>query len=330
MLQRLLVLSILVAALLAFAAAPALSATNPWRQSRPWNIAHQGGEDEFPSNTMYAFKNALKAGANMLELDVGVTKDGQVVVRHDTTLDNSTNGTGTIESHTLKQIQKLDAAYWFSKSAPHYAKDKPASAYVFRGIATGKRKPPEGFTAADFRVTTLKDVLATFPKVPTNIEIKGRTKAEDIAEYLTNARVLARLLKNTKRRDLIVVSFKQQAVDLFHSLVPKLPVAPGVDGIASFLLAGGSPGPGVAAFQVPITYVLNGSPLTVTTPEYVARAHKAGYAWQNWFGDGDPDAPSSWRNLVAWCADGVMTSRPVAFEKFLRSTPSPAACKQRP
>ncbi len=112
--------------------------------------------------------------------------------------------------------------------------------------------------------------------------------------------------------------------------MPKLPVAPGVDGIASFLLAGGSPGPGVAAFQVPITYVLNGSPLTVTTPDYIARAHKAGYAWQNWFGDGDPDAPSSWRKLVAWCADGVMTSRPVAFQKFLRSTPSPAACKQRP
>ena len=66
--------------LLALAAAPAHAARNAWRQVPTWNIAHQGGEDEFPSNTMYAFKRALKAGADMLELDVGVTSDDQVVV----------------------------------------------------------------------------------------------------------------------------------------------------------------------------------------------------------------------------------------------------------
>ena len=65
------------------------------------NIAHQGGEDEFPSNTLYAFKRSVKAGADMLELDVGVTKDGKVVVSHDTTLNRTTNGKGTIESRTL-------------------------------------------------------------------------------------------------------------------------------------------------------------------------------------------------------------------------------------
>src|SRR5207247_157657 len=84
----------------------------------------------------------------------------------------------------------------------------------------------------DFRVATLKSVLAAFPHTPINVEIKGRTKQEAISEYLTNADALARLLRNVRRKNLIVVSFKQPAVDRFHSLVPGLPLAPGVDGEA--------------------------------------------------------------------------------------------------
>jgi glycerophosphoryl diester phosphodiesterase len=61
-------------------------------------------------------------------------------------------------------------------------------------------------------------VLNEFPRVPINVEIKGRTKKEAVSEYLVNARVLARELRTSKHPDLIVVSFKQQAVDLFHSL----------------------------------------------------------------------------------------------------------------
>src|SRR5207244_3350428 len=98
-----------LALLVALALPAAAVAKNPWLKSPPLNIAHQGGEDEFPSNTMYAFRRALGVGADMLELDVGVTKDGQVVVMHDTTLDRTTNGHGTIASHTLAQIRRLDA-----------------------------------------------------------------------------------------------------------------------------------------------------------------------------------------------------------------------------
>src|SRR4051794_6035344 len=239
-------LAALAAALVVVPAAPAGAATNPWlEKSRPLNIAHQGGEDEFPSNTMYAFKSALKAGADMLELDVGVTKDDQVVVMHDTTLDRTTSGTGTIASHTLAQVEKLDGAYWFHASGANaYRHDRSGKAYTFRGIATGKKQAPKGFKASDFRVPTLKAVLKAFPKVPINIEIKGRTKAEATSEYLRNADVLARLLKHSKRRDLIVVSFKQPAVDRFHALVPQLPVAPGIGGSAAYLLGGGRPAPG--------------------------------------------------------------------------------------
>ena len=128
--RRIAVLPVLLSlVLLGLAAAPA-HARNLWRQVPTWNIAHQGGEDEFPSNTLYAFRKALAAGANMLELDVGVTKDGQVVVMHDTTVDRITNGHGTIASKALSQMQKLDGAYWFTPTgSDHYRHGKPASAF---------------------------------------------------------------------------------------------------------------------------------------------------------------------------------------------------------
>jgi glycerophosphoryl diester phosphodiesterase len=307
-------------------AAPAAgAATNPWLETQPLNIAHQGGEDEFPSNTMYAFERSLKAGADMLELDVGVTEDGQVVVMHDTTLDRTTNGTGTIASHTLAQVQKLDGAYWFHAADDAYRHDRTAKAYTFRGVATGKRRAPKGYTAADFRVPTLRAVLKAFPKVPINIEIKGRTKAEAVGEYEHNAEVLAKLLRSSPRRDLIVVSFKQEAVDRFHQLAPKIPLAPGIGGTADWLLGGKSPGENVVAFQLPITYELNGTVLNITTAANVAHAHQDGYAWHTWLSD-DGESPATWTKLIDWCVDGVMTARPVAFEKLLKTHPRPAAC----
>jgi glycerophosphoryl diester phosphodiesterase len=323
---RALSVAALAAALALVAPATPPAAKNPWRAERALNIAHQGGEDEFPSNTMYAFKRALKAGADMLELDVGVTKDGQVVVMHDTTLDRVTNGTGTIASHTLAQVRRLDGAYWFAAGDDAYRHDRRAAAYGFRGIATRRQRPPKGFAASDFRVPTLREVLRAFPHTPINIEIKGRTKAEEVAEYVQNAEVLAAVLKGTKRRDLIVVSFKQEAVDRFHQLVPAVPVAPGIGGTADWLLGNKSPGPGVVAFQLPITFEFGGQTLDITTKDNVARAHRDGYAWHTWLSN-DGESPRTWRTLLDWCVDGVMTARPVAFERTLRTHRRPAACR---
>ena len=316
----------LAVVLLLVAAAPA-GAANRWIQKdAPLNIAHQGGEDEFPSNTLYAFRKAVRAGADMLELDIGVTKDGKVIVMHDTTVDGKTNGHGTVASHTLKQIKRLDAAYWFAPGKEdHYGHDHAASAYRLRGVATGRRKAPKGFSAADFRVPTLAEVMRAFPHTPINVEIKGRTPAEETSEYIQNANVLARLLRHTQRRDLIVVSFKQEAVDRFHKLLPRIDVAPGIAGFGAWL-GMSSPGPGVVAFQVPITYVFGGTELEITTAAAIARAHSEGYAWQNWFGNGDPDAPATWRSLIDMCVDGTMTSHPRAYEKVLRAHERPASC----
>src|SRR4051812_20253104 len=102
-------------ALLPLATPPAPAATppsNPWLGQRFLNFAHQGGEDELPSNTMYAMRRSLAAGADALELDVGYTRDDQLVVLHDNTVDRTTSGTGSVNDLTLAQVQALDAAYW--------------------------------------------------------------------------------------------------------------------------------------------------------------------------------------------------------------------------
>jgi glycerophosphoryl diester phosphodiesterase len=319
----------LIPAVLVVAALPASAAAqNRWLEPKAINIAHQGGEDEFPSNTMYAFRKAVKAGADMLELDVGVTKDGKIIVMHDTTVDGKTNGHGNVSSLTLRQIKRLDAAYWFAPRArEHYSHDLARMAYRFRGVATGRKEAPKGYKPADFRVPTLSEVMRAFPKTPINIEIKGRTPAEAEAEYVQNAEVLARFLKGTKRKNLIVASFQQPAIDRFHALVPRIDVSPGIAGASSWLLGGGSPGEGVVAFQVPITFELGNTILEVTTKKNVARAHAEGYAWQNWFSGNDSDSAGTWRRLVDICVDGIMTSRPVALERVLRARKAPAACR---
>jgi glycerophosphoryl diester phosphodiesterase len=72
-------------------------------------IAHRGGPHYAPENTMAAFSNAIAQGANRLEFDVQMTKDGQLVVIHDETLDRTTTGAGPVGAATLAEIKALDA-----------------------------------------------------------------------------------------------------------------------------------------------------------------------------------------------------------------------------
>jgi hypothetical protein len=124
------------------------------------------------------------------------------------------------------------------------------------------------------------------------------------------------MLEDTPRRDLIVVSFNQPAVDRFHELVPEVPVAPGVDGIARFLLGGGSPGPGVVALQIPITFDFGDQTLQVTTPESVLRSHAAGYAVHVWLSN-DEENRRVYDRLLDMCVDGIMAARPQALVRRL-------------
>jgi glycerophosphoryl diester phosphodiesterase len=252
----------------------------------------------------------------MLEIDVGATRDGRLAVLHDNTVDRTTNGTGSISDMTLAQVQALDAAHWFvpGRGIVH---DASATAYRYRGVRTGARKPPHGFTRADFRIPSLDEVLRAFPKVPMNIEIKGRDGADE-AVYLRTAELLAGVLRRTGRRDIIVASFEQPAIDRFHALAPAVPVAPGITGTAAFVLQNQSPGPGVAAFQVPVTYTLGGTKLTIVTADFVRRAHEAGYAVHVWLSN-DREDDRMYRRLLDLCVDGIMAAKPRELAAALRS-----------
>ena len=73
-------------------------------------FAHRGYSGKYPENTMLAFREAEKAGTDGIELDVQLTKAGQLVIIHDETLDRTTTGTGWVKDHTLKELKALDAS----------------------------------------------------------------------------------------------------------------------------------------------------------------------------------------------------------------------------
>lgn len=76
-------------------------------------IAHKGASGIAPENTMAAFALALEMGVDMIELDVRNTKDEQIIVFHDETLERTTDGTGLVHDYTLDEIKNLDAGAWF-------------------------------------------------------------------------------------------------------------------------------------------------------------------------------------------------------------------------
>jgi glycerophosphoryl diester phosphodiesterase len=293
------------------AEASASRADQPWTERRFLNMAHAGGENEAPANTMYALKRAVRLGADMIELDVQSTADDKLVVMHDATLDNFTNGTGLVRDHTFDQVHALDAAYNFvpDRSA---VPGLPPESYPLRGVRTHDRKPPPGYKASDFAIPSLRQVLRTFPRVPINIEIKGTSDA-DVESFLHNARLLAKLLNRTGRTDIIVVSFNDAAVATFHELAPQIPLAPGMQGVTSYFLSGVPPIDGTVALQIPVQF--QGIPLA--TPEFIARAHADGFAVHVWFSGTAPEDEATYNALIDACADGLMVARPKLLEQIL-------------
>jgi glycerophosphoryl diester phosphodiesterase len=72
-------------------------------------IGHRGARFEAPENTVSGFRYALGIDIDSFELDIHLTKDGELVVIHDATVDRTTNGTGSVSDLTLEEIQRLDA-----------------------------------------------------------------------------------------------------------------------------------------------------------------------------------------------------------------------------
>ena len=113
---------------------------------RPVVIVHAGGDFDYPHSTMYAYTESALGGADVLEMDVMLSADGVLMVQHDNTVDRLTNDTGLVSSYTAAELQAMDNAYWFSGGV-WSDKSLPEDAYTFRGVRTGDRPAPEGYTA---------------------------------------------------------------------------------------------------------------------------------------------------------------------------------------
>jgi glycerophosphoryl diester phosphodiesterase len=87
---------------------------NAWiRPDDPLVIAHRGHSIALPENTMAAYRRAVELGTDMIEADVNITRDGQLVMMHDPTLDRTTTGSGRVSASTLDETLALDAGSWF-------------------------------------------------------------------------------------------------------------------------------------------------------------------------------------------------------------------------
>ena len=274
---------------------------NPWTDG-PLVIAHQGGAAEAPSSTLFAFATAQRSGATMFELDVHATADGHLVVLHDPTVDRCTDGAGQVDQLSLDEIRRLDAAYWFEPDIG-VVHDRPADAYALRGIATGDREPPDGFTADDFTVPTLASVLERFPDVLVNVDIKQTAPAT--APYEA---ALAEVLRSTGRtHNVMVGSFSDAALAQFRLLAPEVATSAGPEEVLAFWTfvngeAGAPPQINYRALQVPELY----GDLTVVTDQFVASAHESGLAVHVWTVDDEP----SMHRLLDYGVDGIVSDRP--------------------
>jgi len=98
-------------------------------------ISHRGEHLHHPENTMPAFRAAVDAGADFIEVDVRTTSDGKIVLMHDATVDRTTNGHGEVAEMTLEEIRKLDAGIKFS---PEFAGTKVPTFDEVLEFARGK------------------------------------------------------------------------------------------------------------------------------------------------------------------------------------------------
>ena len=141
--------------------------------------AHRGASGIAPENTIASFKKALEYDIDCIELDVHITKDDEIIVMHDSTLDRTTNMKGEILGKTLSEIRQADAGSWFNKK--------------FKGE----------------RVSTLREALTFIGKrVITVIEIKDAWIGAQVAKLVEKMK-----LENY----VIIVSFHARVIKEIHA-----------------------------------------------------------------------------------------------------------------
>jgi glycerophosphoryl diester phosphodiesterase len=254
-------------------------ADHPFLQgAKPLVMAHRGGQGLWPPNTLYAFQKASKMGVDILEMDIHSTADDVLVVRHDETVDRTTDGNGAIRDYSLAELKKLDAGYRWSSDG--------GVTYPFRGQG--------------IKIPTLLEVLEAFPDIRLNIDIKP--KYPDIVPLFID------LLKRYNRtQDVLVASFHDHQLRNFRELCPQIATAAGVEETRllfglNLLGLGATYQPLANAFQVP---EYSGW-LHVITPRFVRAAHAHNMEVHVW----TVNDPVDMLQLLNWGVDGLITDYP--------------------
>jgi glycerophosphoryl diester phosphodiesterase len=255
---------------------------HPYLAGSPLLIAHRGGARLAPENTLAAFRNAVDTwGADMLEMDVRATVDGEIVVIHDESVDRTTDGEGLVSSLPWAQLRELDAGYGFRDLQGRHS---------FRGRGEG--------------VPRFQDVLETLPAVRLNVEAKDRRSASGLVEIILRHGAQDRVLVAAER-------------ERNRKMVRGYPGPWGASRrqVAAFLLLTPSPfglffTPGCDALQVPEEH----KGIRIVTRRFLARAHERNLPVHVW----TVDDPGDMRRLLAWGVDGIQTDRPDVLARVLR------------
>jgi len=260
------------------------SATRPGRTylaGAPMLVAHRGGAKLAPENTMVAFRGAIEDwGADMLELDVRLTRDGHVVVIHDDTVDRTTDGSGAVSDFTLADLRELDAGYRF--------------------VDLDGRTP---FRGIGVRVPTFEEVLTECAGVWLNVESKESAAAGPLVEVIRK--------HGQEHRVLVAAEYESSRKDARGY---QGPWGAGRTQCILFWLLHRVPGaraytPAVDVFQVPQTW----KGQRIVTPRFVREAHRKNIPVHVW----TVDDPADMRRLLEWGVDAIQSDRPDLLSEVL-------------
>lgn len=177
-----------------------------------WVSAHRGGAAYAPENTLLAFHNAVRLGVDDLEADVVLTADAVAVLHHDDTLERTTNCRGRVDARTFAELQRCDAAYWWT----------PGQATTLPDVDVEHPLRGQGI-----RVPTVQALLAYVAGLPevgrpsVTLEIKSRDPDALDGQHL--ARVLLPLIRNSGIASRVIVqSLDAAALAVVKQLDPTI------------------------------------------------------------------------------------------------------------
>lgn len=170
--------------------------TGQTKKMTPQIIAHRGASALAPENTIAAFRMAIEEGAEGIEFDVRLTKDGEAVVFHDRTLKRTAGRKGKVADLTVEELRLLDVGSWFDRANGKHSND--------------------GF--ANESVPTLGEALAFLENFRGLIYIELKCKESDV-DRLTD-RVAEALNESDLKTQVIVKSFKLAVIPRIRALCP--------------------------------------------------------------------------------------------------------------